>query len=92
MLKEKEHMIEILNKEKSYYKKKLDMMVKSQNDFEEMQKRLEEACNLITSLKQENENLKSSNKNLIEKKATHSVVDLGNKLKIQSSLLESQAQ
>jgi len=49
---------------------------------------MEEACNLATSLKQDNDNLKSINKNLLEKKASNDVVDLGNKLKAQSSLLE----
>jgi len=29
LLKEKEHMIEILNKEKSYYKKKLDVLIRN---------------------------------------------------------------
>ena len=81
-------MIEILNKEKSYYKKKLDVMLKNQADVEQIQKRMEEACNLATSLKQDNDNLKSINKNLLEKKASNDVVDFGNKLKAQSSLLE----
>jgi hypothetical protein len=63
ILREKDQMLEMLNKEKTYYQKKLELMAKSGNQSA-LQAKFDEACSLMSNMKSELEVQKKINHDL----------------------------